>query len=336
MRRVLFATATLLAALGAGSVAFVGSPHIAAAADTPLDPAVKPDAVLNVGQTVVLKHTTPLVGSEFTYSPAECRGDTISPPFNVGNAPLSCKSYRIAVNVDPDPKAYNVVLFQADFEQTQLPSLVAVAAGVNPPPLNGIDVYIYDTEDHYLGMNAPGILDPVTGPGDPSDLDPGGSGFGVPERGGFQPKQKFYDIVVDAAPGVNQNFTLRFTLSNEIFKAPNEILEDPAAVFGNTDDSSSEPPSSFTDVPLPGDSSGFELPPAEVLPDSDLAGVGLGVNEQFPQQGLALGGNTRNISSNAAAPSGLALLLGMVLFPLAVTVGFIVVARKRQQVFTTG
>jgi hypothetical protein len=335
MRRVLLAAATALAALGSGSLAFVAAPHVASAADDPLNPAIKPDAVLSPGQTVTLKHDTPLVGSEFFYSPAQCRGEAPIDPTGPDalSAPLTCKAYRIAVNIDPNPKAYNVVLFQADFDQVQLPSLVAVAAGLNPPPLNGLDVFVWDTEDHYLGRNAPGTLDPVTGPGDPSDLDPGGSGFNVPERGGFQPKQKFYDITVNASAGINQNFTLRVTMSNELFKQPAELLDDPSALGDNT--SSEETPDTpvfFGDVPTAGDASDFTLPPADVVADPDIAGVGLGVNEEFsPQQGLALGGNTRNISTNAAPPSSVALWLGMVLFPVALTGGVVAVAQRRRK-----
>ncbi len=335
IRRALLAAATALAACGVGSVAFIGSPQAASAAE-PLNPVVQPDAVLNAGQTVVFKHTTPLIGSAYFYSPRQCRGDDPPDPSepDASTAPIVCKSYRIALNIDTNPKADNHVLFKAEFDQIKPNALVAVAAGINPAPLNGLDVYVWDAEDHYLGQNAPGTLDPVFGPGDPEDVPPGSATFNSPEIGGFKVKQKVYDITVNASRGLNQTFDLRVTYSNEIFKQPSELLDQlglPPDAAQNDD--SSSPPSFFSDRTPSDATTEVTLPQADLLPDADLAGVGLGVSEQFdPQQaGIALGRSTRSISTTASKPSALALVLGLVLLPIAATAAVVVMARRRRQ-----
>lgn len=337
MKRLLLAASLMLSMLGATSLVFVGGSNVAQAADEPLDPKVKPDAVLSAGQTVTFKHTTPLLGSQFSYSPAQCRGTAPVDPTEPDalTAPLVCKAYRIAINVDPNPKANNVVMLTAEFDQIQAPSLAVVAAGLNPPPINGVDVYVYDFEDHYLGQNAPGILDPVAGPGDPEDVPPGSSSFNVPERGGFKVKHKLYDIVVNAETGVNKEFTLRVTYSNEIFKTPDELLDDPAAFGGGTTDDASTPNGflgGFNDGSIDPELPALDLAP--INPDSDIAGIGLGVNEQFdPTDRLSLGGATRSISASKKAPSALILVFAMILVPLGVGGAAVLGARRRQRGF---
>ena len=299
----------------------------------PLVPSVKPDAVLNVGQTVTFTNSTPMVFNaatlQFALSPDNCRNNPVMM--------LSCKAYRIAVNVDPNPKAENVVFFSADFTQTILPP---IPPGLQLAPINGVDINIFDAEDHYLGQNAPtsggltGIgtvdqpLEPVFGgpeEGDPNDLDPGGATFSSPERGSFKVKQKFYDIVVDTTPGINLGFSLTVSLSNELFAAPFELgdLSEPFAgnegAFG-----------AFPFGPGFGGTEVPQLPSASVLPDSDIAGVGSGINEQFNAPLLDAIGRTRPISATFKAPSGAALVAALVAAPLVLAVLAVWVLRRRR------
>ncbi|HVT78565.1 MAG TPA: hypothetical protein VHD87_16115 [Acidimicrobiales bacterium] len=297
-----------------------------------LAPSVKPAATLSAGQSVVLTNTTPLVGDQEIYPPSACRGHAGSPDESV--APLTCKAYRIVLNLDPDPKAENTVFIEADFNQTQLQSLPLVALGLNPPPVNGLDVYVWDQEDHWLGENAPGTLDPVTGPGDPTDEPPGSASFNEPERGGFTAKQRIYDITVQADTGVNQGYELHLTFSNEIFTPPHEVLDQ----FGNTaapsDTSSPEPtftPPADTSSPAPT----IALPEASVAPDQDIAGIGLGTTQEFNPNGFALPPRTRDVAATATPPSGAALVLGLVAFPFAAAgVGVLALRRRRQALLT--
>ncbi|MDP1794237.1 MAG: hypothetical protein Q8K63_08890 [Acidimicrobiales bacterium] len=330
IRRLLLVASISLGLVGAGALVFVGGPNVAQAAEVPLNPQVKPDAVLNAGQTVTFKHETPLIGALLFYSPAECRGESVNLAApDTATAPLVCKSYRIAINIDPNPKANNVVLLSAEFDQVQAPSLALVAAGLNPPPLNGVNVYVWDYEDHYLGQNAA-----VAGPGDPEDVPPGSASFASPERGGFKVKQRVYDITVNGETGVNTAFTLRVTYSNEVFKSPEELLDNPNAFPGETNDSAPPPVGFFGGAPEPSgqDTASFDMPQATLTPDADLAGVGLGVTESFdPAQGLALGGSTRSVSASAKAPSGFVLVLAMLLLPAVLASAAVVVTRRRQR-----
>ncbi|MEY2419751.1 MAG: hypothetical protein QOG90_2431 [Actinomycetota bacterium] len=313
IRRGAFATACALAFLGALALVGVGG---GSASAEPLVANVKPDATLSPGQTVVFKNTTPHYGAEVLYPPHSCRGDARTVDDNA--APLICTAYRIVLNLDPNPKAQNTVIFEAIFNQTQLQSLPLVATGLNPPPLGGVNVYVYDQEDHYLGENS------TT---DPKDEKPGGASFNDPELGSFTAKQRIYDITVQAEAGPTTGFDLHVTFSNEIFTKPLEVLDQ----YGNP-----KAPDAPPDVvlPQPVDNPTVFAPPtlqpASVAPDSDIAGIGLGVNEQFDPGQFALPPATRSISTTEP-PSTLALVAGMVAFPFVVGLAAVLVMRRRRQ-----
>ncbi len=328
--------ALLGAALGLASVgglALIGGPSPAAALDgeVPLNPAIKPDAVLAPGESVTLKNTTPLVGTAFFYSPEACRGRPATTDEAI--APATCKAYRIVLKLDTNPLARNTVLLEADFDQVQPRSLPIVVAGLNPAPLNGVNLYVWDWEDHYLGQDYPDpTLEPLVGPGDPDDEPPGTNTFASPERGSFKAKYRVYDITVQATQGVNQGYELRVRFSNEIFTKPFEVLDD---VLGAPTGPIDEPQGSQYAPPFTGGlGQGVvqPLPLVDVLADNDIAGIGLGVNEQFNAgQALALGAQTRHIAATAEPPSTLALITGMIAFPIVAGATAVLAVRRRRQ-----
>jgi hypothetical protein len=305
-----------------------------AASAEPLNPKIKPDAVINVGQEITIKNDDVLINPLILAGgPEACRGNASSP--DQAAAAQACRAYRIKLNRDPSPKASNTVYFRLDFEQTQLPGLPLVAAGLNPPPLNGYDVNVYDQEDHYLGQNEPDpTLDPIFGPGDPNDPSPGGSSFNDPEIGSFIAKTDTYDFVISSQLGIARGFTLRIKLSNELFAPPSEIFEN----LGQPTGPINEPTGSTYAPPFVGGlGPGLvePLPLADVLADNDIAGIGLGTTEQFDRaEAVRLGQQAlRNISIKANPPSTLALFLGIVAFPLLVAVTAVVLLRRRRQLF---
>jgi hypothetical protein len=313
IRRSAFAAACALTLAGTLALVAVGG----AASAEPLEANVKPDATLSAGQTVVFKNTTPLYGAEVLYPPHSCRGEARTVDDNA--APFICKSYRVVLNLDPSPKASNTVIFEAVFDQTKPPSLALVAAGLNPPPVGGVAVYVWDKEDHYLGQ------DSAT---DPNDASPGGTGFSDPQLGSFIAKQRIYDITVQAAAGPNSGFDLHVTFSNELFSKPLEVLDQ----FGNPKAPDAPPDSVLTPVDTPTVFEPTVLAPATVAPDNDIAGIGLGVNEQFDQSQFALPPQTRTIAETNP-PSGIALVLAMLALPALAAGALFVVMRRRREAF---
>jgi hypothetical protein len=311
IRRGALATCCALAFLGALGLVAVGG----TASAEPLVANVKPDATMSPGQTVVFKNTTPHYGAEVLYPPHACRGDARTVDDNA--APLICIAYRIVLNLDPSPKAQNTVIFEAVFNQTQVQSLPVVAAGLNPPPAGGVNVYVWDKEDHYLGQ------DSAT---DPKDEDPGGASFNDPELGSFTAKQRMYDITVQAEAGPTSGFDLHVTFSNEIFTRPLEILDQ----FGNPKAPDAPPDKVLAPVEAPAVFTAPALQPAAVAPDSDIAGIGLGVNEQFDPAQFALPPATRTVSATEP-PSTLVLVVGMVGFPFVAGLAALLVMRRRRQ-----
>lgn len=325
-RRVLAAALATSALAGTALFALVGGAPASAA---PLDPKIKPDAVVEVGKKVTIKNDEVLVNAlALSGGPDSCRGNPSAA--TEAAASQACRAYRVKLNLDPDPLAVNTVFFRLDFEQTQLPGLPLVAAGLNPPPVNGYDVQVYDQADHYLGQNAPDpTLDPITGPGDPEDLPPGGATFASPEIGSFIAKTDTYDFVVSSQIGVSRGFVLTIELSNLLFQTPREILD----ALGAPPAPVSPPTGAETAPPFAGGAGPgvAPLPLADVLADDDIAGIGLGTTEQFDQaEALRLGQQAlRNISVDADPPSALTLVLAMVLLPLAVAGVAVLLLRRR-------
>ncbi len=164
---VVSAAAALTVAAMLVALVLAVQPSAAEDGEVPLNPAIKPEAVLSPGQSVTLESSTPLFGTTTLYSPEECRGRPSTADAN--GAQLSCRAHRIALNLDANPEALNIVIIEAEFGQLQVQSLPIVAAGLNPPPVNSLNVYVWDWEDHYLGQDfVTPALQPVLGPATPT------------------------------------------------------------------------------------------------------------------------------------------------------------------------
>lgn len=315
--RALVAVVGGAALLGAALFAVVVSSGGSVAAEA-LDPNVKPDATLSAGQTAVFKNATPLYGAEVHYPPHACRGEADTADGQL--APLICKAYRVSLNLDPSPKALNTVIFEALFDQTRVQSLPVGVAGLNPPPAGGVNIYVWDTKDHYLGENETD---------NPDDASPGGAGFSDREIGSFTAKQKLYDFVVASEAGVNSDFELRVTFSNELFKRPFEILDEISAPQEQSDVPVYTPP--FVGGSGPGVVE--PLPTLDIAPDSDIAGIGLGTTEQFDAaQRLALGASqARAIAAASDPPPAILLVLVLVIIPVLTSGLVLALLRQRRR-----
>lgn len=327
MRTRFLALVGVSALVASCALVLVGSVDNAGA--VPIDSTVKPDAVLSVSNPTwsVQGGTPPKVGNGFFYHPDSCRGrpDSSDAPDAPADAPVVCDAYRIQLNRDPNPKANNVVYFELDFDKTSLPSLDVVAAGLNPVPAEGdMLMHVWDKEDHYLGQNF------TT---DPSDEDPGGDNpyTPAPSIGGFNAKQSLYDITVEAFAGPAGPYTLRVKYSNEVFTAPHEILDE--SLTAPSSPTTPETPSTPPDLSGPTDTTPGLLPPATVLPDTDIANVGVGVDQQFNSQQAFNLHNTRTVAAVGKPPSGWLLWLSLVFAPLALGGGVLVVFRRRRAAF---
>ncbi len=357
MRRILAVTgAAVLVAIATFAMV---APTTTVGAE-PLVADVKPDAVLKAGDEWIHKSTDLQVEDPvLTASPTGCREVPDS---------ATCDVYRIKFKRDPNPDALNFAYFTLDYKPVAtVPDLALVAAGLKSLAVGQLNVRIFDQEDHYLGQNYPGQSDisyvlrlleqtplapvmPIVRPpaeeidtlvygggdGDPNDTPPGGGGPGeIPARGGWLVKQDVYDVKVylsSLIPGINTEYTLRINFTNSKYDKPFELL-DPLK--------NAEPTDGFTAPDFSGGvypsegqgqgSSSNDLSSLDLTPDADIAGIGLGVNEQFTGPPAAALGQSRRLSATAKAPSALAVVAGLVGLPgLFGLVGVLVVRRRRR------
>lgn len=342
MRRAITGVSVVLL-VAVALVAFVAPTSHPAGADEPLDKSIKPDVVLSAGQTWNKVSKDLIVGDEvYSHSPAECR----TPPYD-----LVCDSYRIKLNRNLGPDALNFVFFTLEFEPIFVtPDAAVIAAGLARIPVGDYDVYVYDKEDHYLGQNYPGLGQvndalgtvsrvPVVGKPtadflgtlllgdeDPTDYPPGGRGVGVPERGGFTANQDVYDVVIAAKKGVQKGYTLRLGFSDEEFATPFELLDPEVSDGGFGSDITD-----VSDVPEVTAGSDAALPEANVAPDNDIAGVGLGAAGRFDAPPSISVSGARSVAATPKAPSAVVLILAMVVLPVAGLGSAFVVLRRRRQ-----
>lgn len=294
------------------AVALVGvlaAPNIATA---DVDPKVPPDSRLKPGETFTHTSTQTMLGSgELLYNPSQCR---THPAYS-----QTCDVFRVVFDRDMSPTALNFAFFSLEFEQRSLPPLVVGVAGLNPPPIDDLNIYVWDDVGHYLGEDSET---------NPADEGPGGNSFSTPERGGFTLKKGAYDIVVQALSGVNSGYTLRVTFSNEKFGSPFELVDD---LFGPSGNGSAPPAApEFTSEPFtPSLSEGIEssirsmAPLAAVAPmtDRQIRNLGFGITEQFNGAPIDLSrGRSRDVVAVGKAPSAAALLLALIGLPLALAV----------------
>ncbi len=274
----------------------------------------KADILLSPGKVVSKVVNSPLAGYTgapalypvLTWPPDECRNDP--------TRDLVCDVHRIKLNRDMTKDAINFLVVEVTWDAQYTPDLVAVAAGLSGIQNPNLDIILWDTATHKLDREVVG-----------------GQDSGMPERAAISAVQDEYDVVIQLQNGANAQYTLRAYLSNEVFAKPFESLEK-LQEFEDQSGSTDPAPSGFSSIP---DAAGnnSEIPSlglAPIIPDADIAGIGLGVNEQFDGSKLSLGGVTRNTAAVSKPPSGIALVLALGVLPILLGVAGVGVLRRRR------
>lgn len=274
----------------------------------------KADIVLSPGKQFKKVINSPLVGETgapatfplVSWAPDDCRND---PTKN-----LLCDVYRVKLNRDKSKDAINFLVIELEWDAVYTPDLAVVAAGLSGIQEPNLDIMLWDTATHQLDREVVG-----------------GEDSGMPERAAVSAVQDEYDIVVQLSNGANTQYTLRAYLSNEVFDKPFESLDQldkPADQSGSDDGTGSGFFGGFNDGSVDPDLPALDLAP--INPDADIAGIGLGVNEQFDSKQLSLGGAARNTAVTRKAPSGFVLVLALAVLPLIAGVGVVGALRRRR------
>jgi hypothetical protein len=273
--------------------------------------AVTPDIILNPNQKpFVQTYTSALAGENgepalypvVHQKPDDCRNN----PAYTG----LCDVYRVKLNRNRAKGALNFVVIELDWNATTLPDLALVAAGLGLGSVPDLDIFVWDAPDHEVGRDAVG-----------------GQGQSIPERAGFTATQDEYDIVIQSDVGPSSSYKLTAYMTDELFNKPFEILDPVTGLPVGT--TPADDGNAFAGI-IP-DGSGT-VPPLALAPidsDSQIAGIGLGTTEQFGSD-LQLGGQAlRATATTATPPSGLVLVLALLLLPLAVLGGGVFALRRR-------
>jgi hypothetical protein len=145
-------------------------------------------------------------------------------------------------------------------------------------------------------------------------------------------KQDVYDVKVylsSLVPGANLGYKLTVHFTNSKYDKPVELL-DPNQT-GLPTDGYVPPDFSPDGVTTPSGSRGDSgLTPIDAVTDSDIAGVGLGVNEQFNAPPSAALGQAREVSATKS-PSGLVLVVMLGILPAAAGLAGVLVVRRRRR-----
>jgi hypothetical protein len=264
---------------------------------------VTPDIVLAPHAPPFQKQYTSVIAAgapAVAYFPDACRNQP-------GYQEL-CDVYRVKLNRNHAKDAVNFVVIQLDWDPVVVPPLSTPAVGLVSRPVPDLNMYVYDEPQHSLE----GV---------------GGAGLDtVPERAGFVATQDEYDLVVQSAGGTGTSYKLTAFMTDEKFTKPFELLD---PVTGQP--LVQQPDGEITPV-APSDNSVIvpELALAPIDTDTDIAGIGLGTTEQFSASDLKLGGRAlRNTAVTAEAPSGIVLVLMLLVVPLALLGAGVVVVRRR-------
>jgi hypothetical protein len=276
---------------------------------------VTPDIILSPDQApFVQTYTSALAGENgepalypvVHHKPDDCRNN---PAYTA-----LCDVYRIKLNRNRDKLAQNFVVIQLDWDATALPDLALVAAGLGGGTVPDLDIFVWDAPDHEVGREVAG-----------------GQGQSIPERAGFTATQDEYDIVIQSDVGPSSSYKMTAYLTDELFSKPFEILD---PVTGKPAGTAPVDDGSLFAGIIPDHST--PIPPLALAPvdtDSQIAGIGLGTTEQFGASDFQLGGQAlRNTAANTTPPSGLILVLALVLFPLAALGGGVFALRRRHSV----
>lgn len=278
-------------------------------------PGIPPDFVLEPDGPMItreIKSTT--IGAPRNEPPDSCRNHPVFS--NV------CDAYRLKLNLSTNPEAQNFVVIFLEWQATQPPPVTAVLVALTPAPVPELDLVLYRTPT--VAMPAALV---------------GGQELNIPERVSFIAKQTEYDIVVKNDQGVSEGYTLRMFMSDEIFDSQFELLEEvkkrvdeapaPTPPAPDSPASPSAPESPIT-VADPN-----ELPPLRPIDDLGLdrriSGIGLGTTTNFDFGPQVLGQRAQRVVSVAKEPSGLSLLLALLVLPLLGAGGGALWLRRRRQ-----
>jgi hypothetical protein len=299
----------LVALVAACAAVVVAAPN----ASANVTPGVVPDIVLSPASRTFTKHydtllvndASPQADPSVVPTPDQCRDlaayDTV------------CDVYRIKIVRDVSKGAQNFVVLNVDWRsQAHTPALALAVAGLSDSDVPDIDLFLYKDADTYIDY-----------------ADVGGRGAVVPERIVWQATQDEYDLVVRAGTGVATEYRITAQLSNEVFTKPFELLDQPDFLAAPPPDLSSNEPVAA----LPSPAIGAPLALAPIDSDPQISGIGLGTDEQFGAEGINLGNKTRAVAAQSEPPSTLALILAMVLFPLAAACGAFFVLRRRRDAY---
>jgi hypothetical protein len=273
---------------------------------------VTPDIILNPNQApFVQTYSTAIAGENgepalypvVHHKPDDCRNN----PAYTG----LCDVYRLKLNRNRSKEALNFVVIQLDWQGTALPDLALAVAGLGLGTVPDLDIFVWDAPDHEVGRDVVG-----------------GQGQSIPERAGFTANQDEYDIVIQSDVGAANSYKMTAFMSDEVFKKPFEVLDPLTGQPVGTkpvDDGSA-----FAGIIPDGSTTVPQLALAPLDSDSQIAGIGLGTTEQFDATNPLLSGHAlRATAVSGKAPSGLILVLMLVLLPLGAMGGGVFVLRRR-------
>jgi hypothetical protein len=273
---------------------------------------VTPDIILNPNQKpFVQTYATALAGENgepalypvVHHKPDDCRNN----PAYTG----LCDVYRIKLNRNRAKDALNFVVIELDWQGTSLPDLALVAAGLGLGTVPDLDIFVWDAPDHEVGRDVAG-----------------GQGQSIPERAGFAATQDDYDIVIQSDVGPANSYKMTAYMTDELFQKPFELLD---PITGQPIGSAPVNDGSLFAGIIPDGSP--TVPPLALAPidaDSQIAGIGLGTTEQFDATNPLLTGHAlRATAITGKSPSGLILVLMLVLLPLGAMGGGVLVLRRR-------
>lgn len=222
-----------------------------------------------------------------------------------------CDVYRIKLNRNHAKDATNFVVVTLDWNPVTVPAIDTPAIGLVSRPVPDLNMYVYDAPQHSLdGVGGTSIQN-------------------VPERVGWVATQDEYDLVVESAGGVATGYTLNAFMTDEIFGKPFEAIDPTTGkTLVQQPDGSlvpvTAPPSNEPAVSLP------QIALAPIGADSQISNIGLGTTQQFNGNPLAFSASPlRATAATAKPPSGLALVLFLIVVPLGALGAAIVVVRRR-------
>jgi hypothetical protein len=249
---------------------------------------ITPDIVLTPHAKPFIKQYTSTVVANpaLAFFPEGCRTDPTSEPF--------CDVYRIKLNRSKAKGAINYVVISLEWTSVETPDLQTPLLGLGFGPVPNMDMYVYDQPQHSLD-------------------GAGGTTLTMPERVGFVATQDEYDLVVQVFSGATTGYKITAFMTDELFDKPFELLD---PITGN--------PIAPAVDPVTGAFDGSKIDnPAAILPlapidvDDQIAGIGLGTTEQFDRaEAIRLGQEAlRNVSLESDPPSGIILVLALVVVP---------------------